>query len=443
MKNKKLILVIFILFFIILNNFCYAAEKKSISNPDINSDAAIIIDSSSGQILFSKNADEQKYPASTTKILTAIIALENCKLTDVATASYNAVMAIPSGYSNAAIQIGEELTIEQLLEVLLVHSANEAGFVLAEHIGGTFANFSVMMNEKAKEIGCTNTNFTNPSGIHDKNHYSTAHDLALIAQYCMKNEEFRRLVSMKSCKIEPTNKYPEERIYSTTNDLLITNNTNRQDNYYYEYAIGIKTGYTSQAKNCLISASIKNNIELIAVVLGATQTNKGLSARYVDSISLFEYAYSNFSISNIVNTGKILDKIKINNAVENSNSLELTVEKDIPALLNNSLDKTTLNPIINLNENLSAPILKGQIVGTVTYTINNIEYTENIIANNDIAAIKEKTSFGIILLRIVLILLAITAFLFISYLIYINYNNKKKKYKRKKYKKSSYNNYYK
>lgn len=436
MKINKVLIILVVILSIILNTFSYADEPSTVttSAPTIFSDAAILIDSSTGQILYSKNADVQKYPASTTKILTAILAIENCNLNDIATASYNAVMAVPSGYSNAAIQIGEELKIEQLLELLLVHSANEAGYVLAEHVGGTFSNFSVMMNEKAKELGCTNTNFTNPSGIHDKNHYSTAKDLALIAKYCMKNKEFRRLVALKSCTIEPTNKYPEKRVYSTTNDLLIVNNTNRADNYYYEAAIGIKTGYTSQAKNCLVSASLKDDIELICVILGAQQTDKGLSARYSDTISLFNYAYSNYSISNIINGGTVMKKSKIENAAKNSDPLEICIAKDIPALLDNSLDKSTLKPEITIKENLTAPILKGTVVGKVSYTINGITYNEDLIANNSIFA-KKETSVGRIILNIILITLGIIVLIVIAILAYGFYLKKKGKLKKRKNKK--------
>lgn len=343
-------------------------------------------------------------------------------------------MSIPSGYSNAAIQIGEQLTIEQLLQVLLVHSANEAGNVIAEHVGGTIANFSIMMNEKAKEIGCTNTNFTNPSGIHDKNHYTTAKDLSLIAQYCMKNDTFRKLVSLKSCTIEPTNKYPEKRVYATTNDLLIVNNTNRADNYYYEPAIGIKTGYTSQAKNCLISASVKDNIELICVILGATQTEAGLSARYIDTISLYEYAFSNYSISNIIDSGTIVEKKSIENGKENNNSLEICVEKDIPALLNNSLDRGTLNPKITLNDNLKAPIAKNSVVGKISYTINGIDYEENLIANNTVLA-KSNTNIGKIILIIFLVLFGLLVLAIIVIILYGLYLKKTKKLRKKKKKK--------
>lgn len=439
MKQKKILIFLILILSIFLNTFSYADEvtTQTVAPPTVFSDAAILIDSSTGQILYSKNADTPKYPASTTKILTAILVLENCQLTDVATASRTAIMAIPSGYSNAAIQVGEEMTIEQLLEVLLVHSANEAGYVLAEHVAGSVENFSVMMNEKAKELGCTNSNFTNPSGVQDKNHYTTVNDLAIIARYCMKNQDFRRLVALKDCKIPPTNKYPEERVYSTTNDLLIFNdNTDRPDNYYYESAIGIKTGYTSYAKNCLVSASLKNNIELICVVLGATQTDKGLSARYMDTISLFEYGYSNFSISNIINKGTVIQKTKLENSAKNSSPLEICIAKDMPALLDNSLDKSTLEPQITLKENLSAPIMQGSVVGEISYTINGIEYKGDLIANNTVLA-KKKTSIAKIILYIILIAFGIVVLVVVSILLYGLYLKKVGKFDKKRNKKTT------
>lgn len=260
MKTFKKIIIVFIISLFLFSNYSFADNDI---NLEIYSEAAILVHSDSGKILYSKNADEKRYPASTTKILTAILAIENFSLEDKLTASYEAVMSIPSGYSNAAIQVGETLTVKELLEVFLVHSANEAGFILAEEISGSFSEFANLMNKKAQEIGCKNTHFTNPSGLHDENHYSTAYDLAQIAKYCMQNETFRSFVSMPSCTIAPTDMY-EERYFRNTNEML-----NSRSEYYNENIIGIKTGYTSQAKNCLISGYKQNNIELISVVLGA------------------------------------------------------------------------------------------------------------------------------------------------------------------------------
>ena len=224
MRFKKLIIFIigFILLFLLDTN-CYAFSNVTL---DISAESAILINSSTGQILYSKNENEQRYPASTTKILTAIIAIENCNLDEKVTASYNAVMSIPSGYSNAEIRVGEELTVKELLEVFLVHSANEAGYILAEHISGNFSDFANLMNQKAAELGCTNTHFTNPSGLHDKDHYSTAYDFSLIAKYCMQNSTFRSIVSMPSCTIAPTEKH-DERYFLNTNDML-----NSKSKYY-------------------------------------------------------------------------------------------------------------------------------------------------------------------------------------------------------------------
>ena len=138
--------------------------------------------------------------------------------------------------------------------MFLIHSANEVGYIFAEEISGNIENFANLMNQKALELGCTNTHFTNPSGIHDVNHYSTAYDMALIAKYCMRNETFRNIVNKKSCKFSATDLYPEERYFKNTNSLLDSSNR-----YYYEYAIGIKTGFTTQAKNCLIAGAKKWN----------------------------------------------------------------------------------------------------------------------------------------------------------------------------------------
>ena len=162
---------------------------------------------STGKILFEKNLNKMMYPASTTKLMTAILVLEKCQLTDVATVSNSAVDSVPAGYSTAYLQKGEKLTIEQLLHVLLIPSANDAANVLAEHVGGSIANFANMMNSKAKEIGCENTNFKNPSGIHDENHYSTAYDLSLIAKHAMQFQTIKDIVQKTVYNIPKTDKY--------------------------------------------------------------------------------------------------------------------------------------------------------------------------------------------------------------------------------------------
>lgn len=416
MKKFRKILIMFILIIITSMVPIYVVAFEA---PEIYSPAVILMESDTGKVLYEKNSNEQRYPASTTKIITAILALEKCKLTDIATVSYNAVMTVPAGYSIAALQIGEELTIEQLLKVLLIHSANDAGNVIAEHISGSIGNFAELMNQKALEIGCINTNFTNPSGIHDDNHYSSAYDLALIAKYAMKNKTFRKLVSSTSCTIEETNKY-QERTFRTTNDLLIYNNVKKDSNYYYPYAIGVKTGYTSKAKNCLVSAANKNGIELIAVVLGSMQTSTGLSERYLDTISLFNYGYDNFELTNIKTKGDIITNITIENATKDTKNLDLVISDTISGLINKTELDSNLTPEIKLIDNIQAPIKQGDIVGTVTYTIDGMDYSADLIASHSV----NKWSF--VKLLVELILLIITVYI-IYCLIFKNTSKKKKK----------------
>lgn len=311
----KKVIIIFMLFIIFFYNICIATEnseqyltvvlndfsengqinEEQNSGMQIYSESAILMEQKTGKILYEKDSYARKYPASTTKILTGIIALEKCNLDEKAMASDKAVNIIKSGYSTANIQVGEVFTIGELLDVMLIHSANEAANIIAEHISGSIEAFSNVMNTKAKEIGCLDSNFVNPNGMHDDNHYSTAYDLAVITRYCMKNEKFREIITKMECSLPQTELWQEPRIYKNTNSLLIPDNR-----YYYPYCVGGKTGFTTPAKNCLTSSSNKDGFETISVVLHAEATEDGLSARYTDTIKLFEYGYNNYNLNDIL-----------------------------------------------------------------------------------------------------------------------------------------------
>ena len=411
MKNKKFIFILFIILIlqlflpsnIILNSY---ADNSNTNNKSLTlySKGAVLMETSTGKILYGKNENEKLYPASTTKILTAILAIEKYNLNDKIVANNSAIMAIPSGYSNAAIQPGEALTVKELLELFLIHSANEVGYIFAEDISGNIDNFSKLMNQKATEIGCTNTHFTNPSGIHDAEHYTTAYDMALIAKYCMENKTFRSIVSMPSCTIEPTDKY-EKRYFKNTNDLL-----DSKSKYYYEGAIGIKTGFTTQAKNCLIAGSKKNNMELITVVLGAEATDDGRSGRYVDTINLFNYGFDNYKIQQIATANKEIKNLVVENATKDSQNLSLVLKDNITALTPSNIDLSNINYSINLNS-ISAPILQGDVLGKITYKIDDIEYTSDLIANNDVE--EAKPFIPIILIAILTLIIFMIIFKFL------------------------------
>ena len=375
LKLKKLIVLflVIILTIIFSTSFVFATSEK----PNIISEAAILMDNDTGKILYSKNENQKMYPASTTKIITAILTLENCNLDEVVTVSYDAAMSIPDGYSSAYLQFGEQLTVEQLLQLLLIHSANDAANVLAEYVGGSVESFVSMMNTKVNELGLSNTHFTNAYGMHDDNHYTTAQDLAIIMKYCMKNEEFRRLAGSASCAIPATNKYGT-RSYTSTNELIIPNSSN-----YYPYLTVGKTGYTSQAGDCLVSCSYKDDLELICVVLGGKTVND-ISTRFSETKILYEYGYNNYSIKTLLNADDILTQIEISNGTKNTKNLDLLASNSINALLENTVSEDELVFEINLKENIKAPIEQDDNLGTVSYMIDGIQYETNLIASHSV-----------------------------------------------------------
>lgn len=391
-----------ILFSVLIFTICFSffstcfgvtlEERTSKLEDGITSEAVLIMENSTGKIVYEKNGYDQRYPASTTKILTAILTIEHCNLSETTTASEYAIRSIPSGYSTANIQIGETLSIKDLLYALMLQSANEAAVILAEHVSGSMEAFCDLMNEKAKEIGCKNTHFVNPNGVHSKEHYSTAYDLALIAQYAMKNPTFREIVKTTSYTLPATTAYPSDtRTFTNTNALIIYDNRDRLDNYYYEYATGIKTGYTSYAKNCLVSSAEKNGMEYFCVVLGAEVQyayTGTYSARYVDTISLFDYAFDNFSFRKLKSGNSNVKTVQIDNATKDTKNLDLITHDDITALVSIDSKDSPFEPNISLKDGLKAPISKGDVVGQISYDIEGIKYTSDLLAGSDVKEFK-------------------------------------------------------
>ncbi len=394
MKFKKFIIFLVIFLLLSLNiSVSYSVAKK----PEILAEAAILIDSSTEKILYSKNETEILYPASTTKVLSAILTIENCNLDDIVTVPYEAISTIPSGYTVADLQVGEKLTIRQVLELALVPSANDAANTLAFCVSDSIENFANLMNKKVADLGLTNTHFTNPSGIHDDNHYSTAYDLAMIMKYCMKNPTFRSLAGMKYCTIPATSKY-EERVFTTTNELLLRNNSS---NYFYEFTIAGKTGYTTKAKNCLISVSNKDDFELICVVLSSGMYPNNLSGRFIDSKKLFEYGYSNYTLRKLRDKNAIATQVEIKNASKETKDLNLLIFDDITAVISQDNLNSQFDVEIQVDENLLAPISQGQIVGKITYDIDGIKYSSDLVAEHSV----EVSSFFILVVQIFIVVL--------------------------------------
>lgn len=392
--NKIFFIIIFILSFLTIEAYA--------ETPEITAYSAIVFDCTDNRILYEKNCHEKIYPASMTKVLTAILVIENCNLSDEVAISKNAIEQIESGYLTSNLKEGEILTIEQLLNLLLISSYNDIANVLAEYVAGNTEGFVVMMNNKAKEIGCTNSNFVNSSGVHNQEHYSTAYDLALIGKYAMQFPEIREIVNKIYYKLGATNKYSgEDRIYETTNEILLSGSTN-----YYKYAKGIKTGFTTPAGNCLMTYSEKNDLPLIAVVTKATTSD----SRYEDTKQILEYAYSNNEIKTIVNAETTLQTLNIKNATKDTKKLRIITENKITAVVNKDTEITSAEPKIELLDNLKAPIKKGEVIGKVTYEVQGKKYETNLLAAEDV----EKTEIGIIIIitfiGVVLIIGTIRAF---------------------------------
>lgn len=391
MKQKKILLVLII---VVIINFIFCISVHAIE-PNINAEGAISVELSTGKIVYEKNAHQKMFPASTTKVMTALLVLENCNLDEKAKVSYESIQAVPEGYSNANLQVGEEMSVKDLLYALMLPSANEAANVLAEHVAGSVESFSTMMNTRAEELGCETTNFVNPNGIHNDNHYSSAYDLYLIAKEAMKNETFRKIVSTTKYTLPATEIYPNnDRTYTNTNKLIIYNSSNRADNYYYKDAIGIKTGFTSQAGNCLISASSRGGLEFINVVLNAKLTDDGLSYRFLDSIELFNYDYNNYEFATLKEADDIIESIEIKNATKDTKNLDVHIKDSITVLRNKEISLETITPEITYKENLIAPIIKGEEIGEIKYNVEEIEYTSKLVAGSDV----EKSNLSIYLI---------------------------------------------
>lgn len=257
------------------------------AGPEIGAESAILMEVNTGTILYAKNIHAQLYPASITKILTALIAAEECDMNEMVTFSSDAIHSINwREDANMGINVGDSITMEQCLYGLLVGSANEVAYAMAEHISGegNVDAFSDLMNEKAKELGCTDSNFITPNGIHDENHYTSAHDMALIAQAFFSNEMLCKMSSTTSYHIPQTSTQPREDMIVWAKSKLLPGKE-----YEYEYLVGTKTGYTDDARQTLVSCAHKNGLKLACVILKEETPNQ-----FTDTIELFNYGFENF-----------------------------------------------------------------------------------------------------------------------------------------------------
>ena len=333
--------------------------------PSTAARAAVVMEASSKRVLYAKNPHMKLPMASTTKIMTAILAIELGNLDDVVTASPKAV-----GVEGSSIYLakGERLTLEQLLYGLMLRSGNDAAVAIAEHIGGSVENFVKLMNRKAVQIGAGNTHFVNPHGLHDDMHYTTAYDLALISAYAMQNPVFRTIVSTKYKKI-PWEGRNYDRVLQNKNALL----------WNYEGANGIKTGYTKISRRCLASAALRHGMQLVCVVLDCQPW-------FDDSAALLDYGFANFKPYTVVSKGQVLGRIPVKDGYEAQVAAVCTEEILLPV---KEGEEKEISVEIKLPQHLRAPVKAGTKVGYVKVTLGDeVSIRKDLYTASDI---KENT----------------------------------------------------
>lgn len=358
-------------------------EKKTISkeNLAIDAKACILIDSKTGVVLYEKNADTPHlYPASTTKMMTAIVAIENSKPDQIMTASQKAIDDIGEGGMNIGINPGEVMSMEQLLKPLLISSANEAANILSENVFNNKPEFIEKMNQKAKEIGAVNTHFVNPNGMHDDNHYTTARDLSTIAFYAMKLPLFKETVAKTEYQLDVTNKHSKWPVLGTSNKLLY------RKSKFFTKITGIKTGYTTQAGHNLVASAINNDgTELIAVVMGVYGANS--KVRVEDYCQrLLEYGLANYKEQPIIESNQIIKNIiPVKDAKDSLTVNAVTAQRISSILPLYDNESWNLSREEHVNTQLTAPIKKGQILGYIEYKKDGISLGKtDVIASNDV-----------------------------------------------------------
>lgn len=366
----------------------YDKEKPENLQPDqLWGWNAILIEAESGNVIFEKNPDDIRYPASTTKIMTALLTLtlldeeELESRTALCTAEALAVNYSEDDVTSLKLQEGEEINLKDLLYATMVYSANDGANVIAETVGGTIDNFVVMMNDLAERLGCSNTHFHNAHGLHDDAHYTTARDLAIITQAAMQYETFREMVALKSYTLPATNKHTKSRTVNSTNEMFNPGSDEKPNRFYYPDIIGVKTGFTSKAQYCFVGAARRNGVTLISVVMYA-----GRDSRWGDTIKLMEYGFSQYvSVSpvDLYNRNPItlftstydledgnLGRVTLNCVPADQASRDkriIATKAEVEAMVAGFSNLA----LIDYTRDFSAPVTAGEVMGIMTWLFDD------------------------------------------------------------------------
>ena len=336
-------------------------EAQADGPPTLTAVSAVLIDQASGKVIYEKDMNDEHYPASTTKVLTALLALENMELDYKITLPDDYVNV---GETNIGLRAGARQTAEELLMATMLYSANDAAQALAIGVAGSEQAFVDMMNQRVAELGLQHTHFANPHGLHSEDHYTSAYDLAMIARAAMDNPDFRRIVTTESFVVRRVNG-EENFTVSNRNGLL----------NQFEFADGIKTGYTRQAGNCIVASATKNDMQLIAVLLNSSNI-------FDESQTLLEWGFDNSQHTLLVDANTVKASVKVLNG--GRSEVEVLTEKPLYSVMRSD-EATNVQESLALPDSIPAPIHRGEVIGSVTYTDDNgYTYSTNLLAAKDV-----------------------------------------------------------
>ena len=372
MKKLKRLFAYLFVFLTVFTSIVPVYAKKTSDEPKITAKSAIVMDAETGQVLYNKRMNAVKYPASLTKLMTVLLTLENCDLDEKVTFSVEAAYGIEPGSSSIGIMPNEALTVEQCLYGMMLESANEVCSAMAEHISGSVEEFAKLMTQRAKELGCKNTNFTNANGLHDDNHYTTAYDLALILKEALKHPEFRLVASTRNSRIPKTNLNPARELWNHHKMIKYPSGT-----YSIEplTVTSGKTAFTTKAKTCLSTSATDGEMELICIVM----EDAGVAV-YTDTKALFEYAFENYEhvypLKDYETMPTEENNLIIHNffSLVNPDTLNLTVDKDLVVTLPKTADLSKL----------STTVIKNLDSTTNTLGTLQVLYNEELLASTPV-----------------------------------------------------------
>ena len=430
---KKIFSVFFAIF---LSTFILFAPIKAsayeVTEFDITAKSGLLISLDTGKILYENNIDEKVYPASITKIMTTMLILESSKYNpdEKITLTESALdLVLGTGSSVSNMKEGETFSQYDLVHLVLMSSFGDITYLAAEYYGGSLENFVKMMNDKAKELGLTGTHYANPVGLHDEQNYTTVRDTYILTKYALQNKTFKA-VCQKSRYTLPATNLSEERILSSTNFLQDTNT-----NYYYQYAKGVKTGFTDEAGRCLVSTASYNGYNYMCILMGCPNTPEK-RYEFVESADLYRWAFNNFSFKEIATSTEPVCEIPLKLSFE-TDYVSLYFKEPFVTVLPNEADESTIKIVPKLkSEYTEAPVKKGQILGTadVIYAeevIGTVDLIvgENIKSSKILVGLKYvKSFFTSVYMKVVYVLIELVIVIFILICIKLNLNrgNKRK-----------------